>query len=182
MEMNKKNKLIITLLAVGVLMFSAVQVVILPARASKQEKYNAQQTDSLTHDISNVLKYKNQYVGNNSNTLNLFYHLPMNNLSMKFQIDSSHCSLTVSYLDTVWNIGEEKVQRDLIYNSAAAFSLIDNLKAITYEFSGNSYSFTRAQFENVFGNPLSSLLEKKTWSKKIQTKLNDINFVESFYR
>ena len=101
---------------------------------------------------------------------------------MKFQIDSSHCSLTVSYLDTVWNIGEEKVQRDLIYNSAAAFSLIDNLKAITYEFSGNSYSFTRAQFENVFGNPLSSLLEKKTWSKKIQTKLNDINFVESFYR
>lgn len=23
----------------------------------------------------------------------------------------------VNYLDTVWNIGEEKMQRDLIYNS-----------------------------------------------------------------
>ena len=53
---------------------------------------------------------------------------------MKFEIDSEACTLTVNYLDTVWNIGEEKVQRDLIYNSVAAMAAIDNLSGITYNF------------------------------------------------
>lgn len=90
---------------------------------------------------------------------------------MKFQIDSDACTLTVNYLDTVWNIGKEKVRRDLIYNSVAAMAAIDNLSDITYEFSGDSYSFDREQIEDIFGSPLSNLFEEGKWISNVQNKL-----------
>lgn len=179
--MNNRNKIIVILLAVGMLLFSVVQFIIVPGINHRQEQYAIAQTDSLTHDIGNVLKYRSKYIGDSSNMANLFYSLPLNNVSMKFEIDSHDCSLTVNYLNTVWNIGEAKVQRDLVYNSAASFSLIDNLTKITYEFSGKSYSVTRSQFETAFGTPLSSLLNQKVWNEKIQSKLNDPAFVKKFY-
>lgn len=101
---------------------------------------------------------------------------------MKFEIDSEACTLTVNYLDTVWNIGEEKVQRDLIYNSVVAMAAIDNLSGITYNFSGDSYSFERTQIEDVFGTPLSNLLEQEKWRNDVQDKLKDTDFVEQFYK
>ena len=85
-------------------------------------------------------------------------------------------------LDTVWNIGEDKVQRDLIYNTVAAMAVIDNLSGITYNFSGDTYSFKRTQIEDVFGTPLSNLLEQEKWSKEVQDKLKDMDFVEQFYK
>lgn len=126
--------------------------------------------------------YKNLYIGNASNVGNLFWNLPLNNVDMKFEIDSEACTLTVNYLDTVWNIGEEKVQRDLIYNSVAAMAAIDNLSGITYNFSGDSYSFERTQIEDVFGTPLSNLLEQEKWRNDVQDKLKDTDFVEQFYK
>ena len=100
---------------------------------------------------------------------------------MKFEINSETCALTVNYLDTVWNIGEEKVQCDLVYNSVAAMAAIDNLSGITYNFSGESYSFSRKQIEEVFGSPLSELLEQEKWNKEVQDKLNSTDFVEQFF-
>ena len=136
----------------------------------------------MTHDITSIEDYKNLYIGNASNVGNLFWNLPLNNVDMKFEIDSEACTLTVNYLDTVWNIGEEKVQRDLIYNSVAAMAAIDNLSGITYNFSGDSYSFERTQIEDVFGTPLSNLLEQEKWRNDVQDKLKDTDFVEQFYK
>lgn len=180
--MNHKNKIIVALLIMGVLAFCAVQFIVIPHNKANQEQYNADQNDSLTHDIESVLNYKNAYIGDNSNDTNLFYHLPLNHVPMKFQINSNDCSLTVNYLDTVKNIGEEKVYRDLIYNSAAAMALIDNLKQITYEFSGATFVFTREEIQNSFGKDLISLLNREVWNKNIQSKLNDSDFVSSFYK
>lgn len=121
-------------------------------------------------------------MGDNSNVINLFYALPLCNLSMKFQIDSEACALTVNYLDTVWNVGEEKVQRDLIYNSVAAMAAIDNLSEVTYAFSGDAYSFTREQIEAVFGTSLSDLLaDEDIWNEKVQNQLRSDDFVIQFY-
>ena len=136
----------------------------------------------MTHDITSIEDYKNLYIGNASNVGNLFWNLSLNNVDMKFEIDSEACTLTVNYLDTVWNIGEEKVQRDLIYNSVAAMAAIDNLSGITYNFSGDSYSFERTQIEDVFGTPLSNLLEQEKWRNDVQDKLKDTDFVEQFYK
>ena len=114
--MNKKSKIIIGLLVVAVILFCLIQFWIIPTNQAKEEAYAQNQTDALTHDITSIEDYKSPYIGNASNVSNLFWNLPLNNVDMKFEIDSDTCNLTVNYLDTVWNIGEEKVHRDLIYN------------------------------------------------------------------
>lgn len=179
--MNKKNKVIIGLLAVAVILFCVIQFYIIPADQMKQADYTRNQTDSLTHDISAIENYRSAYVGNASNIGGLFENLPLSNISKKYEINSNDCTLTVNYLDTVWNIGEEKVQRDLIYNSVAAMAAIDNLSEITYHFSGNSYSFKRAEIENIWGSPLSNLLLPEKWRQEVQTPLSSTEFCQQFY-
>ena len=181
MKMNKKSKVIIGLLAVAVVLFCAIQLWIIPTNQAKEEAYARNQTDALTHDISAIEDYRTAYVGNANNISGLFEVLPLNDIPMKFEINSDDCTLTVNYLDTVWNIGGEKVQRDLVYNTAAAMAERDNLSGITYHFSGDSYSFERVQVEDIFGTPLSNLLEQDTWSEAVQKKLNDTAFVKQFF-
>jgi len=179
--MNKKNKVIIGLLAVAVVLFCVIQFWIIPSNQAKQADYARNQTDALTHDISVVEDYRSAYVGDASNISGLFENLPLNNISKKYEINSDACTLTVSYLDTVWNIGEEKVQRDLIYNSAAAMASVDNLTGITYNFSGDSYSFGRKEIEDVFGSPLSNLLLPEIWNDEVQKQLSSKEFCQQFY-
>lgn len=180
--MNKKSKVIIGLLAIAVILFCAIQFWIIPTNRAKEAEYARNQTDALTHDISVIETYRTPYIGNASNASGLFEVLPLNNISKKFEINSDNCTLIVDYLDTVWNIGEEKVQRNLVYNSVAAMAAIDNLTGVTYNFSGDSYSFTRKQIENVFGTPLSNLLEQENWSEEVQDKLKDMSFVGQFFK
>ena len=179
--MNTKDKVILGLLAVAIMLFCAIQFWFLPAEEARQADYARNQTDSLTHDISAIEKYRFPYVGNASNVGNLFEHLPLGNVSKKYEIDSENCTLTVDYLDTVWNIGEEKVQRDLIYNSVAAMAAIDNLEGITYHFTGDSYSFDRKELEDYFGSPLSDLLSPETWKEAVQSQLSSQEFCRQFY-
>ena len=180
--MNKKSKVIISLLAIAIVLFCTILFWIIPTNQAKQAEYARNQTDALTHDISVVRDYKTSYIGDANNVSGLFEVLPLNNVSKKFEINSEDCILTVNYLDTVWNIGEEKVQRDLVYNSVAAMAAIDNLSGITYNFSGDSYTFTRKQIEDVFDTPLSNLLKQGNWSEEVQNKLNDMDFVGQFYK
>ncbi|MEG1267966.1 MAG: DUF4825 domain-containing protein [Oscillospiraceae bacterium] len=179
--MSKKNKIIIGLVALATVLFCIIRFGIIPANQNKQAEYAKNQFDSLTHDIASIIKFKSAYIGDASNVGNLFYALPLSNISTKFEIDSKECTLTVNYSDTVWNIGEEKVHRDLVYNSVAAMALIDNLTAVTYNFSGDSFSFDRKQMETVFGSPLSDLLDKDVWKKKVQSQIGSDDFVEQFY-
>lgn len=180
--MNKKNKIILGLLSVAIILFSTIQFWIIPTEEAKQADYARNQTDSLTHDISAIEDYRFPYVGNASNIGGLFENLPLNNISKKYEIDSDNCTLTVNYLDTVWNIGEEKVHRDLIYNSAAAMAAIDNLTAIAYNFAGDSYSFERKELEDMLGSPLSNLLVPEKWKEEIQTQLSSKEFCDQFYQ
>lgn len=179
--MNKKNKVIIGLLAVAVVLFCAIQFWIIPANQAEQAEYTRNQTDALTHDISSIEDYRSPYMGNASNISRLFEHLPLGNISKKYEMDSDNFALTVSYLDAVWNIGEEKVQRDLIYNSVASMAAIDNLSEITYHFSGTSYSFERQDIENMFGTPLSDLLSPENWEEEVQSQLVSTEFCQQFY-
>lgn len=179
--MNRTNKIIIGLVTVAALLFVVIQFVIIPANRNKQLEYLENQTDALTHDITAAKKYKSQFIGDAVNVSNMFYELPLNNISMKFEIDSSNCSLTVYYSDTVVNIGEEKIYRDLIYNTAAAMAAIDNLSSVTYDFSGVSFSFDRKQMEEVLGSDLSGLLDEDVWKEKVQNRLRSNEFVTQFY-
>ncbi|MGN1479282.1 MAG: DUF4825 domain-containing protein [Acutalibacteraceae bacterium] len=176
-----RNKVIIALVSAAAILTCLTLFVIIPSNQKKQEEYEAAQQDALTHDITAVEIYKSPYIGDTSNSTQIFYKLPLGNIQKKFQIDSDNCTITVYYLDTVWDIGEEKVHCDLVYNAVAAMASIDNMTAVTYEFNDKSFSFTREQIEAVFGNDLSSLLQKEVWQEKVQNKLADNTLTESFY-
>lgn len=179
--MNRKNKIIIGLVAIATILFCIIQFYIVPASQQKQADYAKNQTDALAHDITSIEDFKSAYIGDASNTGNLLYALPLNNISMKFQINSEERSLTVNYLDTVWNVGENKTHRDLIYNTVALMASIDNLTTVTYNFSGDSFSFARTKIEAVFGPLLADLLDKEVWSEKIQNKINSADFINQFF-
>lgn len=138
-------------------------------------------TNALTHDITTIQSYKSPYMGNATNLSQLFYHLPLNHLSMNFEMDSKACALTVNYVDTIKAVGLEELKRDVLYNTIAAMATIDNLAQITYHFSDATYRFDRTQIETVFGSPLSSLLDKETWHSKVQELLKSKEFVDSFF-
>ncbi len=153
----------------------------IPNTERNQAIYNSNQQDALTHDVAAIEDYRTPYLGNAVNVSGLFEQLPLSNVEKKYQIDSEKCSLTISYLDTIWNIGEQKVHQDLLYNAIAAMASIDNLSSITYTFPGYSFLFTRAEMEEAFGNDLSSLLDEKVWKEKVQGKIADKDFLEQFY-
>lgn len=179
--MDKREKVILVLLAVGVVLFCVIEFWTIPGIQRKQETYACNQTDALTHDIAAIEDYRFPYVGNASNVGGLFEHLPLNNVAKDYEIDSENCTLTVNYREKVSAIGEEKVQRDLIYNSAAAMAAIDNLMGITYHFDDASYSFDRNEMEDLFGSPLSDLLQQEKWSEKVQSQLSSKEFCRQFY-
>lgn len=95
-------------------------------------------------DIHNIKKYKNPYIGNNSNIGNLLNSLPLHEYGYVFKIDSKNQGLTVNYNATDWYHNEELyINKSLIYNSVSIFSLIDNVQSIQYNFSGSTYTTTR---------------------------------------
>lgn len=175
--MRKKNKVILALVVLAAVLFGVIQFGVIPAQHRRQAAYDKAQTDALTHDITSIEAFKSPYMGDASNTGALFYHLPLGNLPMTFQLDDQDCSLTVNYGDSVWHIGEEAALRDLVYNSVAAMASIDNLTAVTYNFSGESYSFSRKRVESVFGAPLSDLLERDVWEEEVRDRLGSDDFI-----
>lgn len=176
--MNSKNKMIIALLLIGITLSIIVQFVIVPRNNEKKQKYIADQLEPTTHDLESILEFKNPYIGDSSNVINLFYNLPLADRGVKFEIKSKDYALIVNYLDTVWNIGREKVDKALIYNSVAAFALIGNLELIAYNFSGDAYYVTRIDIELIFGKDLASLLTKEKWQSTVQDRLQDANFIQ----
>lgn len=179
--MKKKNRVIITLISIAAVLFCTICFFIIPAMEKRQSAYESDQQDALTHDIAAIENYKTPYLGNAVNVSGLFEQLPLSNVEKKYEIDSENCTLTVIYLDTVWNIGEQKVRQDLVYNAVAAMAAIDNLSMVTYEFPEYSFSCTREQMQEIFGNNLSSLLDKEIWKEKVQDKIADQDFLKQFY-
>lgn len=163
-----------SLLTLGLALTAAAVFWLLPA----QER--AAQTDARTHDFAAVRAYASPYVGNISNTVNLFYNLPLGDVPARFEIGDD-ASLCVRYQAALAELDAAKVRRGLVYDSAAAFALIDNLSAVCYEFTDGSYTFTRTQMETVLGAPLSALCDGAAMHDRVQARLEDAEFVASFY-
>ena len=135
--------------------------------------------------IDNIIKYKNKYVGNNSNTGNLINNLPLSEYGYVFKIDSANLKLTIDYHITDWYINENHyLEKALLYNSVAIFSLIDNVDKITFNFSGKSYQVYRKQIENLYpnySNIISNKINKNNFNKYLENKMNNNDFVEDMF-
>lgn len=179
--MKNRNVWIIGLFIIGILLFTIVQFFIIPHQQTEQQHYLTAQQEPTTHDLNTILKYKSKYMGNASNDANLFHHLPMGDTEMHFQLFSEKLTLAVNYKDTVRNIGGEKVKRSLLYNSTAAFALIENLQEIDYNFSEASYQVKRTDIEALYSN-FPYILQTDQWKTSVQAKMNNTRYVDETFK
>ncbi|MEW9095911.1 MAG: DUF4825 domain-containing protein [Clostridiaceae bacterium] len=180
--MERRNFIIIILLVFGISAFGIAEFIIKPRQEEKRAKYRLEQQSSLTHDFKRLFKYKSKYMGDSSNIVNLNYSLPLSNISRTNEINSDELEYIINYEESVLNIGEEKVKTDLIYNATANFALIDNLKSITFNFTDSSYRIARNDVEDWYKVDLSSLVDETKWSKEVQEKLGEKNYVDEFWK
>ena len=135
--------------------------------------------------IDKLIKYKNKYIGNNSNDGNLINQLPLSEYGYTFQIDSKNLGITINYHITDWYINENYyLEKCLVYNTVSFFSLIDNVEYITYNFSGKSYQVTRKQVvENYpyFNEIIENGINKDNFNKYLEEKIDDIEFIDSIF-
>lgn len=179
--MKKNNILLIILLIVGISGFIVTDFIIKPTQEEQRDKYQLEQQDAFTHDFKDFMEYKDKYMGNASNIINLNYWLPLGNIPRSNEINSDEFEYIINYKETVWGIGEDKVKVDLIYNATANFALIDNLQSITFNFTGDSYSIERIDVQKWYEVNLDDLLDQSVWKNKVQNRLGDKNYVDKFW-
>ena len=135
--------------------------------------------------IDNIIKYKNKYVGNNSNTGNLIRNLPLSEYGYVFEIDSKTPGLTIDYHITDWYINENYyLEKSIVYNSVSIFSLIDNVSYIKYNFSGKTYLVNRSSMSNIpgYNEIIKDGINKEAFNKYLESKINDIEFIDSIFK
>ena len=177
--MKTRNRIIVCLAILGVIIFGIVQFAIIPKINQEKRQYTIEQQEPTTHDINSILKFKNKYMGNASNIINLFYTLPLNDIPKSFELFSDKLTVQVNFKDARENIDEKKLNKALIYNSTAAFALIDNLEAINYSFTDSKYQVLRSEVQKWYGEDLSKLLNKAEWKNKVQVKLEDSEYISN---
>ena len=135
--------------------------------------------------IDNIIKYKNKYVGNNSNDGNLISNLPLSEYGFVFEIDLENLGLIIDYHITDWYINNDYyLEKSLLYNTVSIFSLIDNVNEITFNFSGKTYKVNRSQTEKLYPNYddiVGSNINKDNFNKYLENKMNDDKFVASTF-
>ena len=131
--------------------------------------------------IHNIKKYKNPYIGNNSNIGNLLNNLPLNEFGYVFKIDSKNLGLIINYNTTDWYNDNMYIEKSLIYNSVSIFSLIDNVQSIQYNFSGSSYTVTRRMIKESYPHFESVKENEKNFDQYLENKMNDDEFSRSIF-
>ena len=141
-------------------------------------------------DISKLLKYKNKYMGNTSNLINLFWRLPLSKYDMNFEFKSNEFLLIINYNNSTSYINEDNtkekyVKSSLIYNSLMAFTLIDNLEELTYNFMDYSYSISKSDVLEMYPNYdkliINNEINVNNFKKYVTFKLNDDDFINNYF-
>lgn len=165
-----KNKIIVVLLLVGLLLFGWMQMIYLPGQGKLLEEESFKQLNPETHDFEKVLRYENLYMGNASNNFNLFGNLPLVQYLGTFEMDPDRFLLIVHYQDPI-DESERTVQQSVIYNSTAAFVLIQNLQQLEMRFPEDTYTVHRSDVEKWFGSDLSELSDPVKFKEQVQEPL-----------
>ena len=136
--------------------------------------------------IRQIVRYQSNYIGDNSNTGNLFNALPLSEYGYVFEIDSENCGVTIDYHTTDWYGNEDLyTEKGLIYNSVSAFALIRNLEYIRYNFSGSSYMITREKVEQNYPEYWQVVtgqeIDKEAFDQYVESKMNEDEVVTAVF-
>ena len=136
------------------------------------------------HDFSSLLP-PTPYMGDNTKMVNLFNRLLLARAGVKLQLLSKELTIVVTYQTSIEKLKEENVQVALVYNSLAAFALVDNLEYLTYEFPDGKYQTSRALAQEVLssqlGISLENLSDPETWRNTIQIPMEETAFTQELF-
>ncbi|MFS0553626.1 DUF4825 domain-containing protein [Brevibacillus sp. 179-C9.3 HS] len=172
-----RNKIILALVLVGVVLFMIIQFAIIPKQEEQSEQYRLAQQSPLTHDLESILPYKNKYMGATSNLV-MFNHLPLDHLKGTFQLRPDTFTIEIHYEEKTTSVEPKLFNQAMLYNSVAAFALVDNLQVVEYRFTDQIIVAARTDIQSLFGENLTSLLTKEKWRTGVQDKLRDDSFIE----
>lgn len=136
--------------------------------------------------FENIIKYRNKYVGNNSNDSKLIQSLPLAEYGYVFEIRNNN-ELIINYNISDWYINDSLyVYKSLLYNSVSIFLLIDNVDNITFQFVGSSYQISRSIIEKEYPNydqiKQKNQLKEVNFNRYVENKMNDETFVKKQWK
>lgn len=178
--MKKKNWLILILLLIGGIGYGVVEAYIVPQMEEKQETYQEEQQDPITHDFESILKFKSKYMGDAGNFINLNGHLPLNDLERTYQMYPDELTAEIHFKAKASQVDQKLLKQALIYNSTANFVLIDNLEVLHFNFENMTYTLQRNMVEEWYGVSLAALQSPDVWKKEVQEKLTDEGYISEF--
>ena len=155
---------------IGLSLFVWIQFIEVPNKVRISEE--KLQQDPETHKFEKVLTFENSYMGDASNLNGLFNALPLSEYKGTIEMDSDVYSLIVNYKTPAEEI-EKQAKQAVIYNTTAAFTLIDNLETVDLHFEDRSYTVTRDHVEKWFGTTLIDFKEPEVFKEKVQNHLKE---------
>lgn len=168
-----KGKLIIGLFFVGFVLFVWVQFYYLPKMDAAVEQEQLEQLEPETHQFSWVLKYENSYMGAAGNNLNLIGDLPMSDLPKTFAQDPETFRFTINYEKSIDEIGASRVEKAILYNATAIFTLIKNMETVEFHFPDKTYTVTRKRVNDWFGTDILSFIDEQVFEEKVQQPIKN---------
>jgi hypothetical protein len=175
--MRKRNYIIFLLFIILVLSVTVFKIYFNPLIAKHN---NINTSDPLTENFTNLLPYKSNYMGDNSNIININNNLPLSQIKKSFYLHPDTLMAEINYNKSTKNIDSEKLQQAIVYNSTANFVLVDNLKTLRLNFTDVSFTISRTSLERWYGTKLSDLQNVSKFNKEVQDKLNDVDYVNNF--
>lgn len=166
-EVDKRKLTLIIFVVIVVPLFIWIQFFEVPSKVKLGEE--KMQQDPETHNFENVVNYESAYMGDASNTNALFNALPLNEKKGTIAMDPDTFLLVVNYdFNTVEH--EKEVEQAVLYNTTAAYALIENLQIIEMRFLDKSYTVTRENVEIWFGTTLFDLKDPEVFKERVQDR------------
>lgn len=180
--MNKKNIWILILLIIGISGIVAVEGYVKPIAREQEARYEADQRNPYTHDISRSLQFKSKYMGDAGNLINLNNSLPYNELNRTYQLYPDELTAELKYQASSGDMDAVKLKEMLIYNTTANFVMIDNLQVLRLTFEDTAFTVHRKALEKWYGGEgsLRPLQNEKQWHEVVQVKMKDTAYIQKF--
>ncbi len=153
------------LIAVGLTLIVLVGMSMARASAS-MAVVEDQQVTYFNHDVATIEEFRSQYVGDNSNTVQLLYALPLGERIDRVEIHERDIDVVLTDAPNVDPLAERD---DALYSAIAFFAAVDNADSVTYHSSTGEFVISRWSVEGRFGRPLSDLLDSPEQWQRVRT-------------
>lgn len=129
----------------------------------------SQHADSKT----DLFHYKHSVVGNNSAVTNivkeLAHHQELQQIAL--QTKQTPYGIHLTYKDIETENIEQEIKETVLFNATYLFVLVDNVDRITFTFPDYTYTVTRHQLDQWYGQTLSTITQEQDLKQLLQHQL-----------